>query len=127
MSHQSLFSYTYSTVTKLYILRRAQEKPAGKVQVVGFVPAVTSPLGPRAEFLEEVVYYEQRYTLLAEAVPAEKYGWRPGEGVRSIGEVFAHITIANYGIANALIAARTPCRNLQFRRPPRGNKLPLTL
>ncbi len=40
-------------------------------------------------------------------MPAEKYAWRPGEGVRSVGEVFAHITVANYGIANALIAART--------------------
>src|SRR6202007_1558269 len=58
--------------------------------------------GARAEFLEEVVYYEQRYTRLAEAVPAEKYSWRPGEGVRSIGEVYAHIATANYGIARAL-------------------------
>jgi uncharacterized damage-inducible protein DinB len=58
--------------------------------------------GYRAEFLEEVAYYEQRYTKLAEAMPAEKYSWRPGEGVRSVGEVFIHITQANYGIAKAL-------------------------
>ena len=25
---------------------------------------------------------------LAEATPADKYGWRPGEDVRSIGEVY---------------------------------------
>ncbi len=58
--------------------------------------------GPRAEFLEEMAYYEQRFTRLAEAVPADKYGWRPGEGVRSIGEVYAHVIAANYGIARAL-------------------------
>ncbi len=64
--------------------------------------AATAVTGARGEFLAEVVYYEQRYTRLAEAVPAEKYSWRPGEGVRSIGEVYAHIAAANYGIARAL-------------------------
>jgi uncharacterized damage-inducible protein DinB len=92
---------------------RAQENPDGKVHVMGLVP-IGPTSGPRAEFLEEVVYYEQRYTRLAEAMPAEKYGWRPGEGVRSVGEVFAHITIANYGIANALVAARTPGTTFSF-------------
>lgn len=57
--------------------------------------------GYRAEFLEEVAYYEQRYTKLAEAMPAEMYSWRPGQGVRSVGEVFIHITQANYGIGKS--------------------------
>jgi uncharacterized damage-inducible protein DinB len=73
----------------------AQDKPAAM--------AATAPAsGPRAEFLEEIAYYEQRYTRLAEAMPAEKYSWRPGEGVRSVGEVYAHIVAANYGVARAL-------------------------
>ena len=33
---------------------------------------------------------------LAEAIPAEKYGWRPAPGVRSVSEVFMHIAIANF-------------------------------
>jgi uncharacterized damage-inducible protein DinB len=33
---------------------------------------------------------------LAEAVPAEKYSWRPGAGVRSVGEVYMHVASANY-------------------------------
>jgi uncharacterized damage-inducible protein DinB len=70
----------------------AQEKPATTA-------APTS--GPRAEFLAEMAYYQERFSRLAEAVPAEKYGWRPAEGVRSIGEVYAHIIAANYGIARA--------------------------
>lgn len=37
---------------------------------------------------------------LAGAVPADKYGWRPGEGVRSVSEVFMHVATANYGIAS---------------------------
>jgi len=58
--------------------------------------------GYRAEFLAEIAYYEQRYVQLAEAMPAEKYTWKPGEGVRSVGEVFTHIVAANYGLARAL-------------------------
>jgi len=52
--------------------------------------------------LEDVAYYEQRYTKLAEAMPAEKYTWRPSEGVRSVGEVYTHIISANYGVARTL-------------------------
>lgn len=33
---------------------------------------------------------------LAEAIPAEKYTWRPGPGVRSACEVFMHIAYGNY-------------------------------
>jgi uncharacterized damage-inducible protein DinB len=32
---------------------------------------------------------------LAKAIPAEKYGWRPAPGVRSIGEVFVHMANGN--------------------------------
>lgn len=33
---------------------------------------------------------------LAEAIPADKYSWRPGEGVRSVSEVYMHIALANF-------------------------------
>lgn len=64
--------------------------------------AAIAAIGPKEEFLEEIAYYEQRYVRLAEAVPAEKYIWRPAEGVRSIGEVYTHIVAANYGVARTL-------------------------
>ena len=72
---------------------RAQEKPAEKPAA----PAAAAPAsGARAEFLGQVAYFEGRFTRLAEAMPAEKYAWRPGEGVRSVGEVFAHVAVGNY-------------------------------
>lgn len=86
---------------------QAQDKAVDK-------PQATAPTsGPRAEFLEEIAYYEQRYTRLAEAIPAEKYSWRPGEGVRSVGEVYAHIVAANYGVARTLGTA--PPVGLDFK------------
>jgi uncharacterized damage-inducible protein DinB len=45
---------------------------------------------------------KQKFVALATAVPAEKYSWRPAEGVRSIGEVFLHIANANYNIPNLM-------------------------
>lgn len=85
---------TLCALTILPLRAAAQDNPPAA--------AASAVTGARGEFLAEVVYYEQRYTRLAEAVPAEKYSWRPGEGVRSIGEVYAHIATANYGIARAL-------------------------
>jgi uncharacterized damage-inducible protein DinB len=78
---------------------RAQESPDHKAPALA---AAAPTSGFRAEFLEEITYYEQRYTRLAEAMPAEKYAWRPAEGVRSVGEVLTHIVTANYGVARAL-------------------------
>lgn len=54
------------------------------------------------EFLDEVSYYEQRFQRLADAIPAEKYSWRPGEGVRSVGEVYMHVVTANYNFARMI-------------------------
>lgn len=78
----------------------AQEKPLEKTGSSAPGQAATS--GVRAEFLQEVSYYEDRFVRLAQAMPAEKYAWRPAEGVRSIGEVYAHIAAANYGLARAV-------------------------
>ncbi len=33
---------------------------------------------------------------LAGAMPADKYSWRPGKGVRSVGEVYMHVANGNY-------------------------------
>ena len=33
---------------------------------------------------------------LAEAIPPEKFSWRPGPGVRSASEVFMHVAVGNY-------------------------------
>jgi uncharacterized damage-inducible protein DinB len=38
---------------------------------------------------------------LAEATPAEKFGWRPAPGVRSTSEVYMHIAIANFELLRA--------------------------
>ena len=58
-------------------------------------PGVT---GYRSEVMAEVMVQEDKLTRLAEAIPAEKYTWRPAADVRSFAEVFLHISAANYNL-----------------------------
>ncbi len=46
--------------------------------------------------------YASRILELAEVMPADTYSWRPDEGVRSVGEVYAHIAQANYMMLNSI-------------------------
>ena len=52
--------------------------------------------GFRAEFLKQLDEVSVKLLDLAQAVPAEKYSWRPSEGVRSVSEVYVHIAAGNY-------------------------------
>jgi uncharacterized damage-inducible protein DinB len=52
--------------------------------------------GFRADFLWQLDDVQKKITDLADAVPMEKYSWRPAEGVRSISEVYMHIAGGNY-------------------------------
>jgi len=58
-------------------------------------PGVT---GYRSEILAEVIIQEDKFTRLADALPADKYTWRPAPDVRSIAEVFLHVSAANYNL-----------------------------
>lgn len=50
--------------------------------------------GLQAEFIRDIEDLEEKYLGLADAMTG-KYDWRPGEGVRSLGEVFMHVAGAN--------------------------------
>ena len=56
--------------------------------------------GFRAEFLTQWNDFSKKTVDLAEAMPVEKYSWRPGPGVRSVGEVYAHIAGGNFWFLN---------------------------
>lgn len=51
--------------------------------------------------LRDLAMAEQKLMALAEAIPEDKYGWRPAEGVRSVGEVLMHIAADNYFLPTA--------------------------
>jgi uncharacterized damage-inducible protein DinB len=71
--------------------------------VIGCVLALTATAalaqeatGFKAEYLKEFDQTSKNLLQLADAMPADKYGWRPGPGVRSVSEVYVHIATANF-------------------------------
>ncbi|MBZ5527145.1 MAG: DinB family protein [Acidobacteriia bacterium] len=82
-----LFMFLVVTAIALAPARAQHEHPA---------TPQAAPGGAKAEFLEQVAEYEKKFTALAEAVPAEKYTSHPSEGVRTVGEVYAHVAAGNY-------------------------------
>lgn len=70
-------------------------------QNAGPAPAPAPPRsGFRAEFLHDLDDVQKKIVDLAATVPADKYGWRPAPGVRSVSEVYMHIAGGNYFLAS---------------------------
>jgi uncharacterized damage-inducible protein DinB len=45
---------------------------------------------------------QKKFTSLAEAIPAEKYSWRPEPGVRSVNELLLHVAASGFGFPGAM-------------------------
>lgn len=58
--------------------------------------AQSTPGDYRDEFLRQFEGSSRKVSLLSEAMPAEKYDWSPGPGVRSVARVYAHIARYNF-------------------------------
>ena len=73
-------------------------------------PGVT---GYRSEVLAEVMIQEDKFSRLAEAIPADKYNWRPTPEVRSFAEVLLHVSAANYNLYK--LVGTPPPANIDIR------------
>jgi len=60
------------------------------------VPNRESALEVRKRFVMDLDTLQSKFLALAEAIPADKYAWRPAPGVRSIGEAFMHVASEYY-------------------------------
>ncbi len=65
------------------------------------VPARTATPDPQLQGIWEGYegewgHVSRNLLALAEAIPADKYSWRPAPGVRSISEVYMHVALANF-------------------------------
>jgi len=66
------------------------------------VPAAAQSGTVTADLLSDVTEVEKKFIALAKAIPPEKFDWRPGAGVRSVGEVVRHVAADNYLIPAGL-------------------------
>lgn len=70
--------------------------------------AVATPLqaqtreGLMGDLLRDINDVQTKIVGLAKAMPQGTYAWRPSEGVRSTGEVFAHVASDNYFMPAAI-------------------------
>jgi hypothetical protein len=71
-----------------------------------YAPDRATALEVRKEFLTDLDSLHSKFTALAEAIPAEKYSWRPAPGVRSVGEVFMHVASEFYFYTPAVFGAK---------------------
>jgi uncharacterized damage-inducible protein DinB len=58
-------------------------------------PGASTATGFRAEYVAEVDAVGKKLVELAQAMPADKYGWRPAPGVRSVGEIYVHVAVSD--------------------------------
>jgi uncharacterized damage-inducible protein DinB len=62
--------------------------------------------GPKASFITDFTgqfdYVKAQILSLENAMPQDKFSWRPGKGIRSVSEVYLHIANSNTGILGVL-------------------------
>ncbi len=58
--------------------------------------AQDAPPAFRDEFLRQFNNSMQKFIELAEAMPEDRYGWSPAEGVMPVARVYAHVARYNY-------------------------------
>lgn len=72
-----------------------------------------APFNLRQAAVAELQEAQQELVSLAQAMPADKYTWRPAEGVRSVAEVYLHICAGNYGLT--ALAGAPPKPGFKFQ------------
>ncbi|MGH7673174.1 MAG: DinB family protein [Gemmatimonadales bacterium] len=60
--------------------------------------AAPPPAGQRGDMIAQFDDAATKLIQLAEVMPQDKFGWRPGTGVRSVSEVLMHVAGGNYFI-----------------------------
>ena len=71
-----------------------------------------APQGFLADCLAQIDAVESQITSLEQAIPQEKFTWRPAEGVRSVSEVYLHAAGGNYYLLT--LAGYAPPKELNF-------------
>ena len=90
-------SHARKSLALILILAAALALPAAAEHHEGEKPELTGYL---ADFAGDFKFATGRIMQLAEAIPAEMYGWRPAVGIRSVSETVVHVAGANFFFAN---------------------------
>jgi len=82
-------------------------------------PAAAAAKGSfQSDLIGQIEYIQKQVMDLEEAVPQDKFTWRPAPGVRSIAEAYLHIAYGNYGIGH-VATGKTPPATAGFGADPK--------
>ncbi len=91
-----------SSLSSVLLLALLAAGPSAALAQSGAAATPAAPTtGFRADFLADWDDMAKKAVSLAEAVPAEKYSWRPA-GARSVSEIYMHIASGNFGFMRPL-------------------------
>ena len=100
--------------------------PAGRL-IAQQAPNRDAAVELRKQFMTDLDTLQSKFLALAEAIPADKYAWRPAPGVRSVGEVFMHVaseyyvfTPMSFGAPRSPVIMRGQGRVQELREHRRG-------
>jgi len=94
-------------ILSLCVLLLAASTSRVSAQVYPYRDGTPGVTGYRSEVMAEIMIQESEFVRLAEAIPADKYSWRPSPDVRTIAEVFLHASAANFNLYK-LVGTPTP-------------------
>jgi uncharacterized damage-inducible protein DinB len=80
----------------------AAAQPAGTIQQQKSTDTTAPSYDMKAQSLQDLDQMHKQFVSLLEAMPDDKLTWRPAEGVRSVSELYLHVSMANYGIPNMM-------------------------
>lgn len=71
--------------------------------ILGVFLALPAAAGEMGEAMaNNLAGVEDKLVQLAKAMPDDKFGWSPSEGVRTVSEAFMHVAQANYFFASRM-------------------------
>lgn len=85
-----------------------------------------APISPASDLLLPLGELAAKARKLAEAVPADKYDWRPAPGVRSFQEVFLHIAYGTHLMMNIADGAPHDAIMKEIADNEKAEKQPMT-
>jgi uncharacterized damage-inducible protein DinB len=94
-----------STLAAVTLLGVAAAPHAGSAQDVMDTKSVAYL---RDEYLADLDTVHVKIVALAKAIPADKYGWRPATGVRSVSEALMHVAGEWYFFVPSSVAGKPP-------------------
>lgn len=103
---------------------------SGLALVIGMVSSTALAAPPatpgkgafRRDLLGVYSYTQNQVLQLEEAMPQNKFDWRPAPGVRSVAETYLHIAFSNYGLVKMVTGKEPPAESGWETNPAKWEK-----